>query len=475
MWLKLLKDVGSHKKDQRIEEADDGIARAWIAAGRAVEDTEVETDLTRSLSEALKAGLDGLAKQIDANNAAIARTIGGEFKRFNPQVGDVNSTGESEDDKLIRRGGFKTGAHYYMAIHRSGSTAPGSIYDDSQLGKFNSAVARSMGFSRAVSVPDGMAENTAPDGGALIPPDFSNKIWERVYSQEKPLSRCDGYTIAGNQFTMPASSETSRVNGQRWGGVQGYWEGEAQQLSNSRPKYRDLTARLKKLTILIYATDEMLQDAPVLEQRINKVAPQEMDFKITDAIINGTGAGIPQGLLRDPSLITVARDTGQASNTITYSNVINMYRQLFLGCRPTSCWFYNQEIEAQLDTMALPVGTGGIPVFVPDGSGLYGGAKPSPNFETRPMLKGRPMYPLEQCPGLGLSGALILADLSQMLAISKGSIQSAMSIHLKFDYAESVFRFIFRLDLQGTWAAPLTPYNTNLSLVYGCFVVMAAG
>ena len=482
MWLKLLKKVGSHEIGQRIEEEDEGIARAWIASGRAAEDKDAETDLMRSFKAEMATVVSGLAKKVDEkiaeNNTAVARSIGTEFKRFNPQIGGVDSTGESEDDKLVKRGGFRSAGEFYVAIHRSGMQAPGCHYGDDKLGKYNGAVARVMrgddSITRAVSTPDGMAENTAPDGGALIPPDFSNKVWERVYSADRPLSRCDTYTISGNTFTMPASAETSRVDGSRWGGVRGYWEGEAQQFTGSRPKYRDLNLKLKKLTVLIYATDELLEDAPVLEQRINKVAPQEIEFKITDALINGIGAGIPQGVLIDPGMITVAKDTGQASKTITYNNVVNMYKAVFADCRPRLCWFYNQEIENQLETLALPVGTGGIPMFVQDSRGLYGGAAAASPFATIPMLKGRPMYALEQCPGLGLPGDLILVDMSQMLVAMKSGIQSAVSIHLKFDYNESVFRFIYRLDAQGTWSAPLTPYKTNTTQTYGFGALLAA-
>ena len=82
---------------------------------------------------------------------------------------------------------------------------------------------------------------------------------------------------------------------------------------------------------------------------------------------------------------------------------------------------------------------------------------------------------MEQCPGLGLTGALMLVDLSQYIACTKGTILTAMSIHLKFDYDESVFRWIYRMDGLGAWSAPLTPYKTNLSKVYSFNVAMAAG
>jgi hypothetical protein len=46
-----------------------------------------------------------------------------------------------------------------------------------------------------------------------------------------------------------------------------------------------------------------------------------------------------------------------------------------------------------------------------------------------------------------------------------------MSIHLRFDYDESVFRFIFRLDGAPWWPAALTPYKG--SNTQSCFVNLA--
>ena len=59
-------------------------------------------------------------------------------------------------------------------------------------------------------------------------------------------------------------------------------------------------------------------------------------------------------------------------------------------------------------------------------------------------IKGRPVIPIEYCSAVGTVGDIILADMSQYVTISKGSLESAMSIHLRFDYAEEAFRFIFR-------------------------------
>jgi HK97 family phage major capsid protein len=473
MIIRFLKDcpMAGRKAGETWEVQDETVARAYISEGYATQDAQTEGELFAELTRTVQASLGDLRTALNDQVAEIGRSITRGFQgatRFNPRAEPT----ESEDEKLVRTGGFKSIGHFAQTINRDGGHTPGLVRGDSLLGKYNLSLEK-ISLARAVSSPDGMYETSEPDGGALVPPDFTSEIWERIYNQEKLLARTAGYTISGNTFTIPANAETSRADGSRWGGVQGYWEGEAQQFTGSRPKFRNLQYRLKKLTVLMYATNELLTDsATALEQYIGRLAPQEIEFKILDALVNGTGAGIPLGLLKDPALITVAKDTGQAAKTITYTNIQNMYNRLWGPGRQNSVWLYNQEIEPQLWSMVLPVGTGGVPVFMPNGVGgaYYGGASSSP-FS---VLYGRPALCLEQCPGLGLTGDLMLVDLSQYVHISKGTIQSAMSIHLKFDYDESVFKWIWRMDGSGAWLAPLTPYKTNVSQTYSYVTALAA-
>ena len=85
-------------------------------------------------------------------------------------------------------------------------------------------------------------------------------------------------------------------------------------------------------------------------------------------------------------------------------------------------------------------------------------------------LLGRPIMPVEWCQTLGTTGDILLADLRHYVTISKGFIDAALSIHLRFDYDESTFRFIFRLDGQPWWSAPLTPFKGNST--QSCFVAL---
>jgi len=310
----------------------------------------------------------------------------------------------------------------------------------------------------------GLSEGVPADGGFLIEPQFLPKIMERTYQYGVLASRCTRIPIGAgyNSVKMPAVNETSLADGSRFGGIRAYWAAEAGTKTASTPAFRQVSLELKKLIGLCYATDELLQDAVALEAWLMKAFPMEFGFKLDDAIINGTGAGQPLGVMNSPCLVSVAKETGQAAATIVAENVIKMHARLWGGSRANAVWLINQDIEPQLHTMSLAVGTGGIPVYMPTG-----GLSQSP-YGT---LYGKPVIPIWQCQTLGTTGDIIFADLSQYLLAEKGGIDAASSIHVKFVYDETAFRFVMRVDGQPWWNSALTPYKgTNTQ---SPFVVLA--
>ncbi len=309
----------------------------------------------------------------------------------------------------------------------------------------------------SIKAASGLNESIGSDGGFLVEEDFTKELLKRTYETGILASKCNKIPLstASNSMKINGVDETSRKNGSRWGGIQAYWEGEADALTGSKPKFRQMELNLRKLTGLCYATDELLSDASALEAVIMQGFSEEFGFKVDDAVINGTGAGMPYGILNSKALVSVAKEAGQAAGTINVKNVVNMWSRCWGRSRQNAAWYINQDIEPQLFTMSLAVGTGGVPVYMP-ASGISG----SP-YST---LFGRPVIPLEQCETLGTMGDIILSDFSQYLLIDKGGINAASSIHVRFLYDENVFRFIYRVDGQPVWNAPLTPFKGSNTL-----------
>ena len=318
-------------------------------------------------------------------------------------------------------------------------------------------------FNAAAS---GLSETVGSDGGFLVQQDFVSDLLRDMVQTGILAPKCRQQPISGNANSIKINGvdETSRAS-TRFGGILGYWADEADEKTKSKPKFRKIELNLHKLIGLCYATDELLQDAAALEGFVRAAFPSEFGFLVDDAIIRGTGAGQPLGILNAGCLVTVDKEGGQKADTIVAENVINMSTRIFAQSFLNANWYVNQMCMKQLYTMSIAVGTGGQLVFVPPGglsSAPYG------------SLLGRPVIPIEQASALGDVGDILLADMNGYILATKGGVQADVSIHVRFVYDESVFRFVLRVDGQPVRASALTPYKGGASATQGHFVALAA-
>jgi HK97 family phage major capsid protein len=315
--------------------------------------------------------------------------------------------------------------------------------------------------------PSGAGESVGADGGFTVQKDFSNDLLKKTFDTGVLTSRATHVPIGAQSNGLIANviDETSRVDGSRYGAVLGYWLPEAAALTGSRPKFRRIEIQLSKLIGLFYATDELLQDNVALGAVAELAFTDEFGFKLDDAMIEGTGAGMPLGILNSPALVTVTKETGQSAATIVSENIMKMYTRMFPRglTKGDAAWFINQECWPQIFALSIAVGTGGVPMFVPQGQ-----FSSSPNGS----LLGRPIIPIEQASALGSVGDIILADWNDYTLIEKGGIQTASSIHVLFLTDEMTFRWVLRTNGQPNRVKPITPFKGSATL--SSFVVLAA-
>ena len=298
----------------------------------------------------------------------------------------------------------------------------------------------------------GMEAGVPSEGGFLVPQEFSTDLMERSIETGLLASRCTPQPMSGGKLQIPCVNETSRADGSRQGGVRAYWLSEAAQITASQPAFGAITLEPNWLSALIYCTDELLEDATALAAWMNRAVPDELAFKIDDAIVNGTGAGQPLGIMNANAMVSVSKESGQNKETIVPQNIVKMYARLEGRARrgSTAAWFINQDCLPQLFLMSLTVGTGGGPVFMPAG-GLSGLP-----YNT---ILGLPVVEIEQCQTLGTTGDIVLGDLSQYLLAQRRGLDVASSIHIRFDYSETAYRFRMRLDGQPSVLSALTPFK----------------
>lgn len=321
----------------------------------------------------------------------------------------------------------------------------------------------------------GMNQMQGSQGGYLVPPQFSQQIWDMMNEMPDNLMQyCDQYTVTGESLTFNANAETSRATGSRYGGIRAYWLAEAAQKTSSMPRFRQMKLEPHELAALVYVTDKLLNNAPALEAYLRKAATEEIMWLVNDAIVNGTGAGQPLGVMNSPALVTIAKETNQPADTVELENIQKMYARLLSRARGGAAWYINQDVEPELEGLSAAVGTGGFPVYLPTPGGF-----PTITEAPNARLKGRPVRPVEFMQTLGDLGDILLANLQYYALGLQGTdqggaqgIREDMSIHLRFDYNETAFRFVFAVDGQPWIASPLTPARGSNTL--SPFVTLAA-
>jgi len=419
----------------------------------------------KELRQRLSAGIPGEAKALREKAEAEGRTMNGEEVAAIDRLSEEAATARAELDALTTAARLEAGAELDRVIvdqpsgHAVGD--PNGIRRPwASQGEFFGAVARAYSPNsgsvdeRLFGAATGLSQGVPAEGGFTVLPEFSNMIWNGIGADPLALlPMTDNYTVTGESLSFNANAETSRATGSRYGGVQGYWIAEAAQITNSKPKFRQARVEPQELAVLVYATQKLLDNSGVaLEQYLTRAATEEITFLVGDAIINGTGVGQPKGILASACVVSVAKETSQAAATFQKANANKMFARLHPRSRANAVWLMNVDVEPTLDdfntlvkNVAGTENVGGIPTLI------YNSEKNT--------LKGRPIVFCEFCPTLGTVGDVILADMKGYLTGSRGSVKSAMSMHVRFEYAESAFRFMFAVDGQPWLASALTPYK----------------
>lgn len=296
------------------------------------------------------------------------------------------------------------------------------------------------------------SEQNGPDGGYAVPPDFRTEIWEKVTGEDSLMGRASQLTTSANSITIPKDETTP------WDtttGIQAYWAGEGDVITQSKINLEMNSFRLNKLTALVPVSEELLEDAPGLESYLRAKTPAKMMAKINTAMIRGNGVGKPLGVLNAPSLLTISKELSQDAGTFIHQNVEEMYSRMWAPSRRRGVWIINQDLEPQLGLMAFINNKQAFPVpmYVP------GGTIANQPYAT---LKGLPVIPVEAASTAGEFGDVMLVDWSQYMVVTKGEqIRTDVSMHLFFDQDLQAFRFIFRMTGAPMWGSAITPENGN--------------
>ena len=305
------------------------------------------------------------------------------------------------------------------------------------------------------------SEGVGADGGFSVPPAYSTDIFRLSLGEDALLPMTENTEVQSNSMVFPKTEQTP------WGtnGVRAYWQAEATAATATKPALGTQTLRLHKLMALVPLTDELLADSNALTSLLPDLIGDSIKWKTNEAILFGNGNGQPLGALNSGAVITVAKDSGQVTATLSALNLANMVSRLPPGSFGRAFWAINPAVLPALFTLTL----GNYPIYMPGGAPSVGGIQQSPYG----MLLGRPIVVSQHAAAFSSQGDVQLHDLSYYRTITKaGGVQSASSIHLYFDADATAFRTIFRVDGAPKIAAPISPAKGSATL--SPFVQLAA-
>lgn len=397
----------------------------------------------------LKAEIDELCRQQDAED---------EDRELRTRLyGDDNGENRSQtliDPNQTGMAGFRTSADIYPEVapkkkdYRSlFGIKPGQSLDRGgfrSLNEFLSVLHSGRSDERLKMVEDRAMTIGSSTGGFAVPEEFSAWLLD---------SSLEGEIVRPRATVWPMITETMKVPGwdmlehknSLFGGLVAEWIGESATATEKYAKLRRIMLMAKKLACYTSASNELVADGVSFEDQLSSALVATIGFYLDYAFIQGTGAGQPLGILNDPALITVTKETGQLHNTILYTNIVKMFARLAPQCMAKAVWIANQTTIPDLMTLSVSIGTGGqlVPAVTQQGGKFY--------------LLTKEILFTEKCPALGYKGDLILADLSQYSVGLRSQVSLDKSNAPGWLKDESSYRAIVRADGQGQWNSPISP------------------
>lgn len=387
--------------------------------------TEAEAaqfDTAKSAAAVKDSEIERLQAMIDVEQELIAAQAAAGSVAVIP--GDGSTIQVSERIEQDPRRGFRSFGEFANAVRAA---------------EINGAPDRRLGIGAAAPSTYG-GEATGADGGFLVPPEFSQEIFNLSLTEDSLLAAVDNVTTQSNSMVFPKDETTP------WGtdGVRAYWQAEAAAATATKPKLGTSMMRLHKLMALVPLTEELLADTSALDAYLPNLMGRSIRWKTNEAILNGDGNGQPLGMFKGAAAVTVTKDNAQAANTLSVTNLTNMLARLPAGSLARAQWLITPDAIPALFGLTI----GNVPAYLPVTNPV--------TQKVTWMLFGLPVTVSQHASAFSAAGDVMLFDGQYYRALTKsGGIETASSMHLYFDAAAVAFRAMFRVDGQPKIAATI--------------------
>lgn len=331
--------------------------------------------------------------------------------------------------------------------------APRSADGFKSLGEYLTTMHSGLNDPRIMAAAGSAGEGIGEDGGFLVPQEFAFDLMDASLENEIVRPRARVVPMKHSTKKVAGFNTQNHTDGSVGGFTAGFIE-EGQQMTLQKGLLRTIELKAKKMYILAPASSEILADSDDFERSLQGVLIDAIGQTSDYYYLNGTGAGQPRGVLNDPALITVAKVTGQTADTIVWQNLKDMFNRLHPASVNNAVWVANANTREQLLSLVQPIenvaGTENV-----GGSWIPAMRQVNDGWS----ILGIEVLFTEKIPILGDAGDLILVDFSKYIVGMRKEMTLDKSGHLRFDYDETTYRSILRVDGQGSWSEAVTPRN----------------
>tara|TARA_R110002012_G_scaffold37867_3_gene105976 strand:+ start:241 stop:1617 length:1377 start_codon:yes stop_codon:yes gene_type:complete len=346
-------------------------------------------------------------KRFEAVQASLSSFSAPKSAQAGPVQGAVIKEGFTKDPKF----GFSNGGEFLRSVFKNGN----NISQDKRL----------MGIADIMQTA---GDHTTIADGLMIPSEFA----EGLLINESGISD-DWVGRMATEQTSSNSKTFKRSAANTTGGSVGITAAriaENTQMTSSKEVFETTTLPLAKLYAYSNVTEEDLNDIPWLEGHLAMQAPKVIRAKFAGELLSGTGVGEALGMFNtnNSNKIAVSRDT---ATDVKAEDIAAMYARAIVSSG--SFWLINRDVMAKLPLMTV----GDVPIVFENyfKDGMIG------------FLNGLPVYQSEDCSVLGTQGDVRLINPDGYRVLEKvGGSQFASSIHVRFDYDSTAFRWTHRVN-----------------------------
>ena len=287
-----------------------------------------------------------------------------------------------------------------------------------------------------------LSESVDPDGGYLVPEEFRNIMI--MYDTEDTLvwNRATTWPMSGEKIQFPKLQQNADVNDagfDHFAGVSFDWVEEGGEKPETEPAFGMVEMIVHELAGYTEITNALLDDSVInLVNYLTRLFRSAWYWYTDKTFIQGTGGKQPLGIINDPSVISVFRDT---ASTIKFNDVLNMEAAMPSVFDTNAVWFITKAGRAALRGQTVSGSSDELVLqehFYPDLAKGY-----------NMTILGKPAFLADgKIPALGSTGDLILGTWSWYYIGFRQDFSMDSSRHYKFRNNRTALRCSGRLDGQ---------------------------